>query len=270
MLKYSEIQRLLVKKGFKLVAENTKIIELRSSYFDYPVYLNKTAGGSPSTIVLHPQFESSRTRLFAVPGVKTNGDHWYHNSNMRLFPKRMHTGETPGGFGIAFGVESEQALDNLFGIMQGADSSATDPFMDVAGAERELSECDATTRETLIKARIGQGQFRARLIEYWRNCAVTGCDFIAILVASHIKPWRDSTNIERLDPFNGLLLTPNLDQAFDQGYISFKDDGEVIISSRLSASTQQALGLAPDFKLRSVNARHLPFLHWHRSRLFLE
>lgn len=270
MLKYSEIQRLMVKEGFKPVSETDKQIALQSVSFEHPIYLNKTAGGSPSTIVLHPQFDSSRSKLLATPGVMSNGKYWYHNSNMRLFPKRMNTGKTPISFGIPIGIESEQALDDLLGAMQGAGSSVTDPFLDVAGAEHELSECDATTRETLIKARIGQGQFRAALIEYWRNCAVTGCDFIAVLVASHIKPWRDSTNVERLDPFNGLLLTPNLDQAFDQGYISFEDNGEVIISSRLSTSTKRALGLASDFMLRSVHARHLPFLHWHRSRVFLE
>jgi putative restriction endonuclease len=82
----------------------------------------------------------------------------------------------------------------------------------------------------LIKARIGQGAFRAKLIVLWGSCAVTGYKDLNLLVASHIKPWSVSSNSERLDVYNGLLLVPNLDKAFDSGFISFKESGEIMIS----------------------------------------
>ena len=71
-----------------------------------------------------------------------------------------------------------------------------------------------TEKRQLLKARVGQGDFRKHLIEYWQCCSVTGCSRLDCLMASHIKPWRKSNNQERLDVFNGLLLTPNLDKLF--------------------------------------------------------
>lgn len=270
MLNYLEVQQVLVEMGFEPFTETKKVVGLQSPSYEHHIYLNKTGGGSASTIVLHPALDSIRLRLLAVPGVSTSKDQWYHNSNMSLLPRRMHTGRTPANYGIPVGVESRQTLLNLLKAIQGAGSHESDPFADVAAAELELSECDATTRQAIVQARIGQGQFRADLIEYWRGCAVTGCELTGILVASHIKPWRESNNVERLDPFNGLLLTPNLDRAFDQGYISFQDDGAVIISSLLEPAAMLSLGLATNLTLRSVHAKHLPFLQWHRSHIFLK
>ena len=83
------------------------------------------------------------------------------------------------------------------------------------------SQIDETQKSTLINARVGQGQFRKKLIDYWNGCAVTGFTDTRFLVASHIKPWRSSSDRDRLNEFNGLLLLPNLDKAFDLGFISF-------------------------------------------------
>jgi HNH endonuclease len=76
------------------------------------------------------------------------------------------------------------------------------------------SNLDKTTKKALIDCRVGQGIFRENLITYWKaRCAITGLSLTALLRASHIKPWRDSNNSERLDPFNGLLLSPSYDAA---------------------------------------------------------
>jgi HNH endonuclease len=69
--------------------------------------------------------------------------------------------------------------------------------------------------------------------DYWKGCSVTAFPRIDLLVASHIKPWKASNNFERLDVFNGLLLLPNLDRAFELGYISFNEKGTIIISPTL-------------------------------------
>ncbi|MER2512621.1 MAG: HNH endonuclease, partial [Nitrosomonas ureae] len=105
-------------------------------------------------------------------------------------------------------------------------------------------------------------------VQYWQCCSVTGCKQIELLRASHIKPWRDSSNAERLDVFNGLLLLPNLDACFDSGLISFDDNGEIIISGDLAKTTLAHLGINSSLKLLQVEQRHKVFLSYHRENVF--
>jgi hypothetical protein len=133
----------------------------------------------------------------------------------------------------------------------------------------EPIEIAGTERDTLIQARIGQGTFRTNVIVLWGSCAVTGCSMSGVLIASHIVPWaKCATNEERLDPFNGLLLTPNLDKLFDQFLISFKNDGEILLSKELSAEERTALGVTERSKLRFVRPAMLPYLKRHRDLFF--
>jgi hypothetical protein len=125
-----------------------------------------------------------------------------------------------------------------------------------------------TTREAIIQSRIGQGRFRTLLVEYWQGCSVTGCEQIEVLRASHIKPWRYSSNAERLDMYNGLMLLPNIDTCFDLGLISFDDKGKILISSELSKSVLLQLGVNTKMKLRRVEKRHKEFLRYHREKVF--
>jgi hypothetical protein len=127
-----------------------------------------------------------------------------------------------------------------------------------------------TERDALIQARIGQGKFRTNVIALWGCCAVTGCSMSGVLIASHIVPWaKCATNEERLDALNGLLLTPNLDKLFDQFLISFKSDGEILVSKELSAEERTALGVTEQSRLRFVRPAMLPYLKQHRD-LFLK
>lgn len=91
-----------------------------------------------------------------------------------------------------------------------------------------------TERLQLQKARLGQGDFRGKLEAKWGGCCVTGCNIREVLRASHIKPWKDCNNAERLDGDNGLLLVANIDALFDRGLISFGPDGSIIRSESLS------------------------------------
>ena len=127
----------------------------------------------------------------------------------------------------------------------------------------------ATEKEALIKARIGQGLFRQKLIDYWKGCSVTQCHIQCLLLASHIRPWRFSNNQQRLDVFNGLLLTPNLDKLFDKGYISFDNKGRVILSSFLPKSEFSLLGINTSMKLTFIDNNHLPYLRYHRENCLL-
>jgi len=80
-----------------------------------------------------------------------------------------------------------------------------------------------------IPARRGQGIFKQRVMLIERR-RITVVDNPVHLVASHFKPWRDSTNEERLNGENGLLLTPSFDHLFDRGFIGFEDSGRLVIS----------------------------------------
>jgi hypothetical protein len=125
-----------------------------------------------------------------------------------------------------------------------------------------------TTKESLIQSRVGQGIFRLDLVKYWEGCSVTGCQFIDILKASHIKPWRYSTNEERLNYFNGLLLIPNLDALFDSGLISFENTGLILISSLLDKEYWKVLNISATMKLRKLDEQHISFLEFHRENVF--
>lgn len=131
------------------------------------------------------------------------------------------------------------------------------------------SNLDKTTKKALVDCRVGQGVFRENLIKFWKGrCAITGLGLTTILRASHIKPWRDSNNSERLDHFNGLLLSPSYDAAFDAGLISFGNDGKIISSEKLSEEDAKILGLRSDARLPRVDPKHLPYLAHHRFSVF--
>jgi predicted restriction endonuclease len=123
-----------------------------------------------------------------------------------------------------------------------------------------------TEREALTKARVGQGPFRLDVIALWGCCAVTGCVLSEILIASHIVPWKVATKAEKLDHFNGLLLTPNLDRLFDKFLITFNDDGSILLSKSLTSEAKAALGVSEQCRLRFVRPAMLPYLRRHRRR----
>lgn len=122
-----------------------------------------------------------------------------------------------------------------------------------------------TEKLELVKARIGQGKFREQLVLRWKGCAVTGYQDISMLIASHIKPWSASTNPERVDPANGLLLLPNLDRAFDRGLLTFDASGELQVSPALSSPL--ALGIVPGMRAR-LGPEHQRYMEFHRTVVY--
>ena len=125
-----------------------------------------------------------------------------------------------------------------------------------------------TEKKRLISARIGQGNYREELINLWKKCAVSECEMTDVLIASHIKPWRKSTNKERLDRYNGLLLLPNYDKLFDKGLISFEDNGKIIISPLIKEEEYKVLGISPNDELFKVYDENKPYLEEHRRIVF--
>lgn len=141
--------------------------------------------------------------------------------------------------------------------------------------ERQLEispELSATEKSQVIKARRGQGLFRANVQSAEQECRLTGVDNAFFLIASHIKPWRscDSSH-ERLDRYNGLLLTPHVDLLFDRGLISFEDTGVLLISPKLDPSDMERLGLgaAVRSKPRRFRPEQCVYLDYHRRNVFV-
>lgn len=131
---------------------------------------------------------------------------------------------------------------------------------------------DGTEKEQLIKARRGQGRFRENTQQIERCCRVTKVSDSKFLIASHIKPWRSCNNKERLDGENGLLLAPSIDFLFDRGYISFSDNGVLLLSPVVEPSILEKLGVPIGWILRtgSFTVGQRTYLSYHRREVFLQ
>jgi len=122
-----------------------------------------------------------------------------------------------------------------------------------------------TERTGLITSRVGQGAYRKGLIYRWNNqCAVSGYDHTGLLIASHIVPWKDSNDSERLDTNNGLLLSPNYDALFDKKLISFGDEGEILLTPTFENTNYQKLNITGDEKINKLNDKNYEYLRRHR------
>ncbi len=272
MLDSLEIAQELMALGFRLVVDNVHASGYQHSTLGIPVFLkrreDKPVGKQP--LVIHPDYEESAVWGQIKALAPTVPNPVYKNTNLKGFPQASGT---QSRLGIALDVSDVASLKQLLQLLgyeispqlipeagAGTCSSPQYPFV-----ESELTD---TEREALIKARIGQGDYRYALLAYWGGCAVTDCTIPALLRASHIKPWRAASAVERLDPYNGLLLTPNLDLAFDQGLISFDDHGQILLGSDLDPDSARALNLHSHLRLRQIEARHQGYLAWHRDNLF--
>lgn len=132
---------------------------------------------------------------------------------------------------------------------------------DTAGMPR------STEAERVVVQRVGQNLFRAALLDYWQGrCCVSGLAVPELLRASHIKPWAACDNDdERLDVFNGLLLAPHIDALFDGGWISFSDDGRVVISEALPADAAALMAVRPEWGVGNFQPAHRRYLAFHRQ-----
>jgi 5-methylcytosine-specific restriction enzyme A len=126
-----------------------------------------------------------------------------------------------------------------------------------------------TERRGLVTSRVGQGYYRRKLLDKWNSkCSITGVGITKILICSHIVPWRDSNDDERLDEDNGILLTPNLDGLFDKYLISFDNNGKIIFSETLDKNELNILGINSEMRISSLNSRMKNYLKRHREKFY--
>ncbi|MFK4072360.1 HNH endonuclease [Ectopseudomonas khazarica] len=131
----------------------------------------------------------------------------------------------------------------------------------LAVEEADLTETEKTQ---LGKARVGQGLFRLRVLQIEPRCRITGVQDPAFLIASHIKPWRECDNFERLDGLNGLMLAPHIDKLFDCGWISFENNGDLIVAEGAS-SILEAWKIDPALNVGAFSKEQAAYLNHHRD-----
>ena len=125
-------------------------------------------------------------------------------------------------------------------------------------------------RAVTTKSRgIAQRMFRGNLMRLWQgSCAVTSVQEPRLLRSGHIKPWVDSNVQEKVDHFNGLLLIPNLDALFNEGLISFRDNGGILVSEAWRADDKRRMRITSDLHLRTVHSESCHYLEYHRDVVF--
>jgi putative restriction endonuclease len=182
-----------------------------------------------------------------------------------------HWPRSGAAFVAATDAELAQWLRRASALAQSLPNQAAVDFdtqVQQALAALPAADTQSTEVQRLVRQRVGQDRYRQAMLSYWGGaCAVTGLTLQPVLRASHAKPWADcNTDAERLDVFNGFLLSANLDALFDKFLISFSDAGELLVSTQINERTRHILGLDIQLKLRWIAAGHLPYLLFHRHR----
>jgi putative restriction endonuclease len=143
--------------------------------------------------------------------------------------------------------------------------------IDFVAVEQELildASLTETEKASLVMSRRGQGSFRERVRIFEEKCRVTGVRESELLIASHIKPWKDSNNDERLNGHNGLFLSPHVDKLFDLGFITFEDSGKLVSSPLLDLDVLDRWHIARNTKVKPFDSVQSYFLNHHREKVF--
>lgn len=136
--------------------------------------------------------------------------------------------------------------------------------------EIENEEYKNTEKEALVKIRIGQSQLRTQKLRQQTCCEICGVQTKELLIVSHIKPWAESNDTEKLDIENTLLLCPVHDALFDKGFISFDARGRIKISKKLDEMEQALLNINDDSKIEVISNEKARYLNYHNKNRFLD
>ncbi|MBD8524441.1 HNH endonuclease [Pseudomarimonas arenosa] len=165
-------------------------------------------------------------------------------------------------------VIGEAYASSLTILQSKIDAEGSDDEFRHAEAMSGRTDIGETSKRQLLLARRGQGVFKANVRLNETRCRVTGVNDPRHLRASHIKPWRACDDVEKLDGCNGLLLAPHIDHLFDQGFISFADEGKLLISPRLDRSILTRWSIPGTWNAGPFNDRQHAYLHYHRNHVF--
>lgn len=147
------------------------------------------------------------------------------------------------------------------------------PIKELEKEEDEIIEDETlseTEKETIVRARKGQGEYRKKLLEECPICPITMVSDDRLLIASHIKPWAHSEKDEKTDPKNGFMFTPTYDFLFDRGFITFTNEQKMVVSPWLSKMTCSKLSLVDGKKypLLPMDEKRIVYLEYHKTKIF--
>lgn len=152
-------------------------------------------------------------------------------------------------------------------VLRYIDAYENKQLAEITDIEKGLEQLEGLEKETIIKGRVNQNKFRDALLKRYQHCCLCQVNDSHFLVASHIKPWSESSGTEKLDIDNGLLLCPDHDRLFDSGYISFNDGGSVIISDKLTDINRMMLNINPGMKIE-VTEGNIEYIRYHRENKY--
>lgn len=142
-------------------------------------------------------------------------------------------------------------------------------------AKGQVSLTKAEKKKEIVKqdirqAREGQGKYREQLLSQCHFCPFTMISDERLLIASHIKPWAASADEEKIDPYNGYMLSPLFDKLFDRGFITFTENRHVILSEFLSPFTWKQINLKNDtfIKALPMDEKRIEYLKFHHECVF--
>ena len=177
-----------------------------------------------------------------------------------FFPSKDTTGYSRIGIKFFFKRVGEQKYKIP------ADLNSVNQFFDPKEPYR-INPPNETERSGLVTTRVGQGAYRKSILHRWEyKCAATMYDDTRILIASHIVPWKDADDNQRLDVDNGILLSPDFDALFDKHLISFEySSGNLLISKQLSNSNLTLLGIAGNERIKNLSNGNKDYLIHHNE-----
>ncbi len=173
--------------------------------------------------------------------------------------------EVNGGYGKA--TSACRVLEAAGYIITDRNGVPIGPTAIARAIDKVVDAMSTTERDAYIRARVGQDIFRDALHQRWTCCPLTQISDRVLLRASHIKPWSESKDEERLDPNNGLLLSALWDAAFDKGLVSFDATGKAIASPALSENARIELRFDDANDLWLDDGQEV-YLEWHRANVF--
>ena len=268
------------KFSWELIEESTLVKNLDYSSFyehataipqDFYHFFNLTIQGEENLQLLlminHLSFNATiKTKLnpYKRKYVSWESDFSNYLKEAFLDWENIRAGEKTSSMKLAF-IKTNNL--NTYQILISPTKKDINKNSEILKIERR-NDINETEKFRLIKSRIGQGVYRNNLIKVANGCRVTGLANSDYLIASHIKPWACSNDKEKLDGNNGLLLSPHIDKLFDQGYISFSNDGKILISEKISPNVISKWCINNKLNVGKFNNLQQLYLEYHRANIF--
>lgn len=266
--------------SWELIKENTLVKNLDYSSFherataipqDFYQFFNTSIQNEKELPVMllsgHFKFKATiRTKLKQHKRKYINWESDFSNYLKEEFLnwEDIEAGEKTSNMKLAFIKENDS---NTYQILVGSTNKNISENSSILKIEQR-NDIGETEKLRLIKSRVGQGVYRKNLIKVEDKCRVTGLSDLDYLIASHIKPWAHSNDNEKLDGNNGLLLSPHIDKLFDNGYISFSNDGSMLISTRLNTDVLTIWNVNKVLNIGGFNKKQEEYLEYHRTNIF--